>query len=52
MKPVPAPAEVTTIVVRLTNWVGDAVMNTPFLGSLRAHFPDARIVLIGRKNVT
>lgn len=40
-----------TIAVRLTNWVGDVVMNTPFLGRLRALYPSARIVAMGRRNV-
>ncbi|CAN5342269.1 lipopolysaccharide heptosyltransferase II [soil metagenome] len=44
-------APVNTIAVRLTNWVGDCVMNTPFLARLRSIFPDARIVCVGRKNV-
>lgn len=39
------------IVVRLTNWVGDCVMNTPFLARVRALFPDSRIVAVGRKGV-
>lgn len=40
------------IAVRLTNWVGDCVMNTPFLGRLRAIYPKARIGVWGRKSVT
>lgn len=51
MSAVPVPADVRTIAVRLTNWVGDAVMNTPFLGRLRETFPDARIVAFGRAHV-
>lgn len=41
-----------TVAIRLTNWVGDCVMNTPFLSRVRTLFPNARIVLFGRKNVT
>lgn len=48
---VPTPGEVRTIAVRLTNWVGDCVMNTPFLARTRELFPQARIVALGRKNV-
>ncbi len=34
------------ILVRGTNWVGDAVMTTPALGRLRSSFPGARITLL------
>ena len=40
------PDRVKRIVVRATNWIGDAVMNTPALGALRATFPDAEITVI------
>jgi heptosyltransferase-2 len=43
---------VNRIAVRLTNWVGDCVMNTPFLGRLRALYPEARIAVWGRRSVT
>ncbi|MFZ2448660.1 MAG: lipopolysaccharide heptosyltransferase II [Syntrophobacteraceae bacterium] len=33
------------ILVRATNWIGDAVMTTPALGALRSAFPKAEIVL-------
>ncbi|MEN6441331.1 MAG: lipopolysaccharide heptosyltransferase II [Syntrophobacter sp.] len=33
------------ILVRSTNWIGDAVMTTPALGALKAAFPHAEIVL-------
>lgn len=36
------------IVVRGTNWIGDAVMTIPALRSLRAVFPDAEISLLTR----
>jgi heptosyltransferase-2 len=35
----------------MTNWVGDTVMNTPFLGAVRRRFPSARIVAVGRRSV-
>ena len=38
--------QIERIVVRSTNWVGDAVMTTPAMGALRATFPDAEIVVI------
>lgn len=34
------------ILVRVTNWIGDAVMNTPALAAIRATFPHAEIVLV------
>jgi len=37
-----------TLLVRATNWLGDAVMTTPALAGVRESFPDARIVLLAR----
>lgn len=48
---IPSPSSVRVIAVRLTNWVGDCVMNTPFLHRTRELFPNARIVALGRRNV-
>lgn len=50
-RPVPPPDEVRVIAIRLTNWVGDCVMNTPFLARVRDRFPHARVVVLGRRNV-
>jgi heptosyltransferase II len=36
------------LLVRATNWLGDAVMTTPALAAVREGFPDARIVLLAR----
>ena len=36
------------IAIRLPNWVGDAVMATPALRSIRAGYPGARITLVGK----
>src|SRR6476646_3430877 len=36
------------ILVRATNWVGDAVMSLPALQALRANHPNARISLLAR----
>jgi heptosyltransferase II len=36
------------ILVRATNWVGDAVMSLPALRAIRARFPDAEIALLAR----
>jgi heptosyltransferase-2 len=38
--------QIKKIMVRSTNWVGDAVMTTPAMGALRAAFPDAEIVVV------
>jgi heptosyltransferase II len=37
-----------SLLVRATNWLGDAVMTTPALAGIREGFPDARIVLLAR----
>jgi len=37
------------ILVRSTNWIGDAVMTTPALGSLKANFPGARLSVLAKK---
>lgn len=36
------------ILVRATNWVGDAVMSLPALQTLRARFPEAHIAVLAR----
>ena len=36
------------ILVRATNWVGDAVMSLPALRALRQRFPDAEIVILAK----
>lgn len=40
--------EARNILVRATNWVGDAVMSLPALGELRRALPAARITLLAR----
>lgn len=37
-----------SLLVRATNWLGDAVMTTPALAAVREGLPDARIVLLAR----
>lgn len=39
---------VMKILVRATNWVGDAVMSLPALAALRRKFPDAHIAVLAR----
>src|SRR5436305_10854609 len=36
------------ILVRATNWVGDAVMSVPALQALRAEYPGARISILAK----
>ena len=38
------------IIVRLPNWVGDVVMATPALVSLREGFPESEITVMGKEN--
>jgi heptosyltransferase II len=40
------PLKINRILVRVTNWLGDAVMNTPAMGAIRATFPKAEIVVV------
>lgn len=39
------------IMIRATNWVGDAIMALPALHAIRNKFPDARISVVGRPYV-
>ena len=40
------------ILVRVPNWVGDAVMCIPALEAVRARWPEAEIALLGREWVS
>lgn len=40
------PASYQRILVRATNWIGDAVMSLPALRALRHRYPDARITIL------
>lgn len=40
------------ILVRVNNWIGDAVMNTPALGAIRESYPDAEIVVVANPLVS
>jgi heptosyltransferase-2 len=42
------PAGIRRILIRATNWVGDAVMSLPALRAVRARFPAAHIALLAR----
>jgi heptosyltransferase-2 len=39
------------ILIRATNWVGDAIMALPALRAVRSRFPDARITILARPYV-
>jgi heptosyltransferase-2 len=43
--------EYRNIVVRATNWVGDAVMSLPALRAIRSRFPATRISVVARPSV-
>lgn len=47
-----SPNKIGKIMVRGTNWIGDAVMTTPALGDLRAAFPHAEIVMVANPLVS
>jgi len=42
------PRRFTRILVRATNWVGDAVMSLPALHAIRERFPEAHIAVLAR----
>ena len=39
------------ILIRATNWVGDAIMALPALRAVRKRFPDAEIMIVARPYV-
>jgi len=39
------------ILVKAPNWIGDAVMASPFLAAVRAHWPRAHLAVLGRGRV-
>src|SRR5258708_20407518 len=39
------------LLIRATNWVGDAIMALPALRAVRKRFPDAGIAIVGRPYV-
>jgi len=40
------PAHPAKILIRSTNWIGDAIMTTPAVRTIRQNFPDADITLL------
>ncbi len=43
---VPFPARLRKLLIRSTNWIGDAVMTTPAIRAIRRNFPEAEITLL------
>jgi len=41
-------SDVKRLLIRSTNWIGDAVMTTPAVRTIRHHFPDASISLLAK----
>ena len=41
-------SEINRVLVRATNWVGDAVMNMPALEAVRENFPQSTIAVLAR----
>jgi len=46
-----AGRKIERIMVRATNWVGDAVMTTPALAALRDNFPEASLTVLAHAGV-
>ncbi|WP_446008371.1 lipopolysaccharide heptosyltransferase II [Candidatus Electrothrix sp.] len=42
----PIPKNARNILIRSTNWIGDAIITTPAVRSIRHNFPKARITLL------
>ena len=42
------PSSVAKVLVRATNWLGDAVMSLPAVRAMRQVFPDARLAVVAR----
>lgn len=47
MKPV-NPENIRRLLIRSTNWIGDAVMTTPAVRSIRENFPQAEILILAK----
>lgn len=47
MKPIP-PSEIRRILIRANNWIGDVVMISPAVRSIREHFGDARVAILAK----
>ena len=47
MRPIP-PSEIRRILIRANNWIGDVVMISPAVRSIREHFGGARIAILAK----
>lgn len=47
MKPIPFD-NIRRLLIRSTNWIGDAVMTTPAVRAIRRHFPKAKISMLAK----
>ena len=45
------PRNQTKILIRATNWLGDAVMSLPAIRAVRESFPGARLTVVARPSV-
>src|SRR5579872_1526295 len=45
------PSSVSKVLVRATNWLGDAVMSLPAVRAIRAIFPHAHVTVVARPSV-
>jgi heptosyltransferase-2 len=50
-KPIFDRSVIRKILIRATNWLGDAVMTLPAIGTVRAAFPEARITVLANQMV-
>jgi heptosyltransferase II len=49
LEPVPFnPSSMSRVVVRATNWLGDAVMSLPAIRAIRSAFPNAHLAVLAR----
>jgi len=48
----PLPKDLRKILIRSTNWIGDAIMTTPAVRTIRQNFPAAEITLLALPWVT
>lgn len=51
MKPIDR-SRVRKVLIRAVNWIGDAVMTTPAVDTIRANFPDAEITVLANQAVS
>ena len=45
------PSSMSKVLVRATNWLGDAVMSLPAIRAIRQVFPHAHLAVLARPSV-